>query len=213
MKGTIIDYLKEYAAVSLKDEPMNDVDSLVLCQFSYLKFDGLVPSATADEKPVSLQQLYEHPDYEKLYGDERYEKENRALFEAMRKCVRFRNMKLNCYINIIGNQADFETQFSAVTFLLEDGAMYVAYRGTDETIVGWKEDFNMAFLSPVRVELLGNRQAVVDGCRGIIEYSDTCIRLSAQGLILKFTGTGLEIRAFTDSEAIVAGTILGLEYS
>ena len=149
MKGTIIDYLKEYAAVSLKDEPMNDVDSLVLCQFSYLKFDGLVPSATADEKPVSLQQLYEHPDYEKLYGDERYEKETRALFEAMRKCVRFRNMKLNCYINIIGNQADFETQFSAVTFLLEDGAMYVAYRGTDETIVGWKEDFNMAFLSPV----------------------------------------------------------------
>ena len=71
----------------------------------------------------------------------------------------------------------------------------------------------MAFLSPVRVELLGNRQAVVDGCRGIIEYSDTCIRLSAQGLILKFTGTGLEIRAFTHSEAIVAGTILGLEYS
>ena len=53
----------------------------------------------------------------------------------------------------------------------------------------------------------------MDGCRGIIEYSDTCIRLSAQGLILRFTGTGLEIRAFTDSEAIVAGTILGLEYS
>lgn len=149
MKGTIIDYLKEYADVSLADEPMNDVDSLALCQFSYLKFDGLVPSVTENARAVSLQQLYEHPDYEKLYGDERYEKENRALFEAMRRCVRFRNMKLNCYINIIENQADFETQFSAVTFLLEDGTMYVAYRGTDETIVGWKEDFNMAFLSPV----------------------------------------------------------------
>lgn len=149
MKGTIIDYLKEYANVSLKDEPMNDVDSLVLCQFSYLKFDGLVPPVTESGKAVSLQQLYEHPDYEKLYGDERYEKENRALFEAMRKCMRFRNMKLNYYINIIETQADFETQFSAVTFLLEDDSMYVAYRGTDETIVGWKEDFNMAFLSPV----------------------------------------------------------------
>lgn len=149
MKGTIIDYLKEYADVSLADEPMNDVDSLALCQFSYLKFDGLVPSVTENARAVSLQQLYEHPDYEKLYGDERYEKENRALFEAMRRCARFRNMKLNCYINIIENQADFETQFSAVTFLLEDGTMYVAYRGTDETIVGWKEDFNMAFLSPV----------------------------------------------------------------
>lgn len=149
MKGTIIDYLKEYADVNLKDEPMNDVDSLVLCQFSYLKFDGLVPTVTENGKAVSLQQLYEHPDYEKLYGDERYEKENRALFESMRRCVRFRNMKLNCYINIIETQADYETQFSAVTFLLEDGTMYVAYRGTDETIVGWKEDFNMAFLSPV----------------------------------------------------------------
>ncbi len=149
MKGTIIDYLKEYADVSLKDEPMNDVDSLVLCQFSYLKFDGLVPLVTENNRSVTLQQLYGHPDYEKLYGDERYEKENRALFEAMRKCVRFRNMKLNCYINIIEVQADFETQFSAVTLLLEDGTMYVAFRGTDETMVGWKEDFNMAFLSPV----------------------------------------------------------------
>ncbi|MDE7222388.1 MAG: DUF2974 domain-containing protein [Acetatifactor sp.] len=149
MRGTIIDYLKEYADVSLSDEPMNDVDSLVLCQFSYLKFDGLVPLVTEKGRSVSLQQLYEHPDYEKLYGDERYEKENRALFEAMRKCVRFRNLHLNCYVNIIETQADFETQFSAVTFLLEDGSMYVAYRGTDETIVGWKEDFNMAFLSPV----------------------------------------------------------------
>lgn len=149
MKGNIIDYLNEYADVSLKDEPMNDVDSLVLCQFAYLKFDGLVPAVTENVRPVSLQQLYEHPDYEKLYGDERYEKNNRALFEAMLKCERFRNMKLNCYINIIENQADFETQFSAVTFLLEDGTMYVAYRGTDENIVGWKEDFNMAFLSPV----------------------------------------------------------------
>ena len=75
------------------------------------------------------------------------------------------------------------------------------------------EEPSVAFLSPVRVELLGNRQAVVDGCRGIIEYSDSCIRLSAQGLILKFTGTDLEIKAFTESEAIVGGIILGLEYS
>lgn len=80
-------------------------------------------------------------------------------------------------------------------------------------LMGAAEEPAVAFLSPVRVELLGNRQAVVDGCRGIIEYSDSCIRLSAQGLILRFTGTGLEIRAFTENEAIVSGTILGLEYS
>lgn len=60
---------------------------------------------------------------------------------------RFSGMKMNCYINIV--EEEWETQFSAITFLLGDGTMYIAYRGTDETIVGWKEDFNMAFQSPV----------------------------------------------------------------
>lgn len=70
-----------------------------------------------------------------------------------------------------------------------------------------------AFLPPVRVELLGNRQAIVDGCRGIIEYSDTCIRLSTDRLILKFTGAEMEIKSLTDTSVIVEGNILGLEYS
>ena len=79
--------------------------------------------------------------------------------------------------------------------------------------MGGLEEPAAAFLSQVRGELLGNRQAVVEGCRGIIEYSDSCIRLSTPRLILKFTGTGLEIKALTDTSAIVEGTILSVEYS
>ena len=56
-------------------------------------------------------------------------------------------MKLNCYINLV--EKEWETQFSAITFILDDGTLFLAFRGTDETIVGWKEDFNMAFLNPV----------------------------------------------------------------
>ena len=54
------------------------------------------------------------------------------------------------------NQIDLETetQFSAVTFRLPNGVYYVAYRGTDETIVGWKEDLNLAFSEPVRGQLM-----------------------------------------------------------
>lgn len=96
---------------------------------------------------VKLKDLETHPDYEKLFADERYEKVNRKLITAMLAGKRYRNMKMNCYVNII--EKEWETQFSAITFLLEDGTLYVAFRGTDETIVGWKEDFNMAFLSPV----------------------------------------------------------------
>lgn len=147
MPGTIIEYLKEYGDKSWEELPMNEVDSLVLCQLAYLKFDGLVPGPHEDKASVTLEQIARHADYEKLYADERYEKDNRALFEGMLQSRRFQSLRLNCYINII--EKEWETQFSAITYLLGDGAMYVAYRGTDETIVGWKEDFNMAFLDPV----------------------------------------------------------------
>lgn len=147
MAGTIIDYVREYGDRDWKEFPMNDVDSLVFCQLAYLKFDGLVPSYRENRASVTLEDIYRHADYEKLYADERYEKDNRALFEAMVHSKRFGRIRLNCYINIV--EKEWETQFSAVACLLEDGTMYVAYRGTDETIVGWKEDFNMAFLNPV----------------------------------------------------------------
>ena len=147
MAGTIIDYVKECGSRTWEALPLNDVDSLVLCQFSYLKFDGMVPGLKENKASVTLEEIYAHADYEKLYADERYEKDNRALFEAMLQSKRYRNLRLNCYVNII--EKEWETQFSAVTYLLEDGTLYIAYRGTDESIVGWKEDFNMAFLNPI----------------------------------------------------------------
>lgn len=147
MRGTIIDYLKEFGDVSLEEMPMNDVDSLALCQLSYLKFDGLVPDVRENKRSVTLEELAQEAECDRLFADERFEKSNRALFEGLLSGRRFRSMKLNCHINVI--EKEWETQFAAVTFLLEDGTMYIAYRGTDETIIGWKEDFNMAFLSPV----------------------------------------------------------------
>lgn len=147
MAGTIIDYLKKYGDQSFAEMPMNEVDSLILCQLSYLKFDGMVPDVSENSPSVTLTQIAAHADYEKLYADERYEKSNRALFEGMLAGKRFRDLKLNCYVNII--EKEWETQFSAVTCILSDGTLYIAFRGTDESIVGWKEDFNMAFLSPV----------------------------------------------------------------
>ncbi len=147
MAGTIIDYLKEYGNIPFAEMPMNDVDSLILCQLSYLKFDGMVPGVRENAPSVTLQELAEREDYEKLFADERFEKDNRALFEGMIGGSRFRSLRLNCYVNMV--EKEWETQFSAITFLLEDNTPYIAFRGTDETIVGWKEDFNMAFLSPV----------------------------------------------------------------
>lgn len=145
--GTVLDYLKKYGNYSFREKPMTEVDSLILCQMSYLKFDGLVPDVRDKGKSVTLKSLSVHTDFDKLFGDIRYEKVNRELFQEMVSGKRFSSMRLNYYINLVEKQ--WETQFSAVTCFLDDGTVYVAYRGTDESIVGWKEDFNMAFLSPV----------------------------------------------------------------
>lgn len=145
--GTVIDYLKAYGDFTFQEKPFTEVDSLALCQLSYLKFDGMVPGVREDKKPVTLEELALREDFDRLFADERFEKQNRALVAGMLGGKRFRQLRLNSYINIV--EKEWETQFAAVTFLLDDGTVYVAYRGTDETIVGWKEDFNMAFCAPV----------------------------------------------------------------
>lgn len=156
--GTILDYLEEYGDYTLAERPFDEVDSLVLCQFAYLKFDGLAPSIDEDKPAVSLRELKEHTDYDHLYADERYREDNTALFLGMYRSRRFQNLRINNYVNQISLKT--ETQFSAVTFRLPNGTCYVAYRGTDETIVGWKEDLNLAFSEPV------------EGQRMSVEYLD-----------------------------------------
>lgn len=65
---------------------------------------------------------------------------------------------------------------------------------------------------PVRVELLSNRQAVIDGCRGILEYNETCIRLSAGRMVIRFVGSGLQLRNYGQSGAVVEGQICSVNF-
>lgn len=145
--GTILDYLKEYGHHSLAEKPFNDVDSLVISQFSYLKFDGIVPGPREERSPVSVQEIAAHADYDHLYADERYRKDNTALFMEILNSRRFGSMRLWNYVNQI--EPEKESQFSAVVCGLSEGLTYVVFRGTDENIVGWKEDLNLAFSDPV----------------------------------------------------------------
>lgn len=145
--GTILDYIKEYGDYSFAQKPINEVDSLILSQFAYLKFDGIVPEIGSKESPVTIGYLNKHQDKDKLFADERYREPNTELFEGMLHSIRFGSLRMNAYANVIETQN--ETQFSAITFILDDETVYIAYRGTDETIIGWKEDFNLAFAKPV----------------------------------------------------------------
>lgn len=149
---TVIQYLKEYGDYTFEEKPLGEVDSLILSQFSYLKFDGLVPTPNESGRMATMQELADSSGYDRLYADERYREDNTALFLAMYGSKRFGSLKIRNYVNRV--ETDKETQFSAVTFRLSDGTDYVAFRGTDESIVGWKEDLNLAFSEPVPGQIM-----------------------------------------------------------
>lgn len=142
-----MDYLREYGDYSFEEKPFSDVDSLVISQLSYLKFDGIVPEPGEECAPVSLSEIAAHADYDHLYADERYRKDNTALFTGILKSRRFGQMRMWNYVNQI--EPEQESQFSAVVCGLTEELVYVVFRGTDENIVGWKEDLNLAFSEPV----------------------------------------------------------------
>lgn len=70
-----------------------------------------------------------------------------------------------------------------------------------------------AIASAVHIELCGNREAIVDGCKGVLEYDDTVIRLNTGKLVVRFTGSDLCINTYNMDTAIIQGNILSIDYS
>lgn len=131
---------------SFRSRAFTAVDSLVLSQLSYLHFDGVVPD-TVRGTPVTILEIARRGTPDTLFRGVLDGGNRRKLFAALAQSPRFCSTGLAFYVDRLDDKA--EKQFSAVTCLPEDGTVYVAYRGTDATFVGWKEDFNMAFLTPV----------------------------------------------------------------
>ncbi len=154
MSDTILEYLEKFGNKTFKRLPFGEVDALILSQFSYLKFDGIVPGPDDVDSFVTLDEIRKHPSFDSLFTDKRYEKPNRKLFNLMAESVRFGSLKMDLYVNITCEKR--EIQFSAVTFSFPEGVHYVAYRGTDENMVGWKEDANLSIME----EIPGEKEAV-----------------------------------------------------
>lgn len=147
MTGNIIDYLKEYGNKSFADYHFCEVDVLLLAQLSYLKFDGVVPTIADRRRAVTIAQMDELMEPDQVFADKWYEKQNRELWSTLLTCGRYRNMGCNYYRS--RTEAENETQFGAMTFFPEGCEPVVAFRGTDDSLVGWKEDFNLAFKRPL----------------------------------------------------------------
>lgn len=151
--ATMFDYIQWRGDLTFSQDPPNGVDALIFSCLSYIHYGGLVESQP--EKPVLLRDAAEYfftqPDPETMV---RVEKDLDLLQQAALS-TRFGHTKLVYYRDTLIPEQ--ETQFAAVTFLLDDGSAFLAFRGTDYSLVGWKEDFNMSFRQTVPAQLLAQQ--------------------------------------------------------
>ncbi|MFA6938069.1 MAG: Mbeg1-like protein [Treponema sp.] len=170
--ANLIDYVEWRGDVDFNTSPLNEVDALILCQIEYNNFDNLLPSEFT-KKGITLSELAasfaESPDFiTRSDVGAMINPLTVNLLQAASTTKRFGGLKMCGYINKI--DLSKEEQFAAVTYVLDDGSFFIAYRGTDDTIVGWKEDFNLGWEDtvPAQVDALKYLEDASKALRGKI---------------------------------------------
>ena len=142
--GIIFDYLDQVAYDSIYDTPFNELDMLMLTELTYLPFDQIVSDQIS---PDCTCRLFEAA--EKLPQDLSMlvTKNRLKLLEKVASSTRFKNIKLMGYVNDI--DPDVQKQFAAMIFKIKPDSYVLTFRGTDDSIIGWKEDFHMTYMDQV----------------------------------------------------------------
>jgi len=148
--ANMMDYLDWRGDLTLDQSPFNEVDNLILSQLAYLNLDYVVPPAVSGDS-VTVREAAER--YFAMYDERTVSSRGSlirvtaALLKKMADSPRFAHARMGKFANVL----DFGQmkQFAAVQYWLDDGTIFVAYRGTDHTLVGWKENFHMSFTTPV----------------------------------------------------------------
>ena len=155
---TIWDYLRWRGDLLFTQDGFNEVDNLLLCIVSYIDFRRIARLRSFD--PTNAMRIGDvcamltEEDEQRGLSSEDYI----PVMRAMAATPRFRDVKMFAFEDSYDEEKVM--QFSAVSFLLPDESVFVAYRGTDTTLVGWIEDFNMSFMSAVPAQLRATEYAV-----------------------------------------------------
>lgn len=161
--SNVIDLLRNDFS-TFAQRKFNAVDALILCELSYINMPTYVPKYCDNPKnisTVSINELLRIEEYSSMFasGSPKVDKFRRKLLLAVASSPRYRGIRVGEYLERFDESnidESLEQQFAGVTFDLSNcegidnpHTLVVAFRGTDSTLVGWKEDFNMAFRCPV----------------------------------------------------------------
>lgn len=147
--SNINDYLSWRGDVPITNEtPFNEIDSMIMARFSYLVFDKIEISEEETIKTISSKM-------KKIKNEEFRFNGDKELITKLGQSVRFKNMKVTDYTE--NNERENEKQFTAIVIHIETKEIYVSYIGTDASIYGWKEDFNLAFMENIPCQIEGKK--------------------------------------------------------
>ena len=146
----MFDYLKWRGDILFSQVSVNNVDTLIFSSLAYVQYDDIITEDKLQFMTLreAAQLLFSMPDAQsrcRVPSD-------LLLLKAAAETERFGRVGLCAYQDILNPEE--ETQFAAITFLLDDGSAFLAFRGTDSTLVGWKEDFNMTFQESIPAQRL-----------------------------------------------------------
>ena len=145
--GNLITYVQQYEAQTFQEKLVTDIDILVLTEIAYLPFDEIVSSSFEEKTAISLNQLGK--EFETIKEKEHKNnpfmitKERIQLLDVVSKSLRFKDVKVFGFMNDIDDE--LTKQFAAVCYQWEEESRWIIFRGTDESLTGWKEDFMMTY--------------------------------------------------------------------
>lgn len=147
--ANMVDYIVWRGDIPISKEfPFNQIDSMILARFSYLMFEKIDLKTSETVGSVCIKMLDFGEDEFKISGD-------KYLVEEICKSKRFKNLMVTDFVQ--NSDIETEKQFSAITIHISEDEMYVSFEGTDKTINGWKEDFNLGFMEFVPAQVEGSK--------------------------------------------------------
>ena len=135
----MFDYLTDVQYDSFYDVPLNELDVLALTELTYLSFDNLLDQSVNRLSDVATRVPRE--------TNMLTNKERLQLLDQLSQHKRFKNSKLSNFVNEV--DTELQKQFAAMTYRLNLDTYLIVFRGTDDSIIGWKEDFHMTYMKEI----------------------------------------------------------------
>lgn len=166
----MLDYIKEFGHVSFEERAFSEIDALVLTELEYLPLEKVVPSDENGENFVTVKEIAEYmQEHKQELFDENpmmITQERHEVSQVIADAPRFQSLKFFGVVSVWDK--DTTKQFAAVTVEVEPSVRLVVFRGTDETLIGWKEDFLMTYSPLVAAqtdakEYLAKQASLFDG--------------------------------------------------